>query len=126
MEKTLRLPPDLRGPGWARQWLADLCARWSCEELSFDVTLLVSEVTTNALLHTDGGTVTVTATFEQSMLTVAVTDDHPGDLRPADPTPTAESGRGLHIVQAYAHDWGVHHDGTGKSVWFTLLASARD
>jgi anti-sigma regulatory factor (Ser/Thr protein kinase) len=124
MQETLRLPPDLQSPARARQWLTDLCAFWSCEELAFDAALLVSELTTNALLHTDGGTLVVTASFEQSLLTVVVNDDH-GEPLPAGPSPTTESGRGLPIVQAYAHDWDVRHDETGKSVWFTLLASPR-
>lgn len=80
--------PGPDSPGRARQWLADLCVRWACDELSFDCRLLVSELTTTALLHTDGAVLTVSATFEQSMLTIALTDDFPCDLW-IDPLPLA-------------------------------------
>ena len=42
------------------------------------------------------------------------------------PRPEEATGRGLCIVEVLADSWGVTtHDGSGKTVWFSLAAVAR-
>jgi anti-sigma regulatory factor (Ser/Thr protein kinase) len=79
------------------------------------VEAVLSELATNALVHTH-------ATFEVAVrvgpvLRVEVTDvsEHPPQTRPLDPF--SFGGRGLHIVDAYADRWGFERTSTGKVVW---------
>jgi hypothetical protein len=70
-------------------------------------------------VHTTGD-VAVRLTLD-SRLRIEVTDssDRPPTKRPIHTD--SEIGRGLHLVDQIAHDWG--HDplpGSGKTVWFTL------
>lgn len=119
MGETVRLTPDPRAPSHARHWLTDLCAAWRCETVADDAALLVSELTTNAVLHASTP-IAVSATYTPPFLTVRVTDALPGGLVYPLQEDRAEDGRGLFIVRAVAHDWGVEHEPDGKSVWFSL------
>ncbi len=44
---------------------------------------------------------------------------------PGVPEVLRESGRGLMIVEALSHDWGVSADGSGKQVWFRRPVAAQ-
>lgn len=85
------------------------------------VRLMVSELATNALLYarTDF-TVVVDATEDE--VQVSVTDRGAGTPEVQSPDPEELHGRGLLIVQEFAHDWGVTPAAgrTGKTVWFRL------
>ena len=48
---------------------------------------------------------------------MAVTDSAPGIARMRDPSPDADSGRGLLIVDRLASSWGVDYLARGKRVW---------
>jgi anti-sigma regulatory factor (Ser/Thr protein kinase) len=116
---VLRLPPVPEAATRARHWVSGLCERWSCEPMADDAALLVTELATNAVLHarTD---IVVTATFEPPVLTVTVADTQPSTTPLPLEFDDPEHGRGLHIVQALADDWGVRSETWGKTVWFTL------
>ncbi|WP_419724001.1 ATP-binding protein [Streptomyces pratensis] len=82
--------------------------------------LLVSELVTNALIHTRHGAV-VTATATATALRVGV-QDFAADL-PAPYVPNADDGthgRGLILVRSLADAWGVEARALGKVVWFEL------
>ncbi|MGW8885177.1 ATP-binding protein [Streptomyces sp. NPDC055749] len=82
--------------------------------------LLLSEVVTNALIHTrHGAVVTVTAGPEQ--VRVEVRDFMSGAPKPY--VPNADDGthgRGLVLVRGLADAWGVTAQALGKVVWFEL------
>ncbi|WP_306802597.1 ATP-binding protein [Streptomyces sp. DH8] len=83
--------------------------------------LLVSELVTNALIHTRHGAV-VTATATSARLRVEVQDFASEDL-PAPYVPNADDGthgRGLILVRSLADAWGVEAQVLGKVVWFEL------
>ncbi|MFD1118450.1 ATP-binding protein [Sphaerisporangium aureirubrum] len=88
-----------------------------------DVTLLVSELVTNAVVHSgsrDGGKVTLTIADRRDHVHVEVRDSG-GDAVPrpcADPL--AEGGRGLLLVDIISTCWGVKEDIAGRTVWFAL------
>jgi anti-sigma regulatory factor (Ser/Thr protein kinase) len=121
LSETLWLQPNALAPGRARRWLAEWCVHWGCTDIEDDAALLVSELITNATLHART-TITVSARFEGNQLRVAVADRQPGLLRAALPAGSAESGRGLPVVEALATKWGVHNHRGGKFVWFTLTS----
>lgn len=120
-------PADLSAVAEVRGALRQLMARWdgppgagseSVATLTDVATLLVSELVTNALLHTRGGAqVTVTLT---DRLRVEVRDCSAGCPEPRPPSEDGTSGRGLLLVRSLADDWGVRGAGAGKCVWFEL------
>ncbi|THJ37367.1 ATP-binding protein [Candidatus Frankia alpina] len=115
------LPADPAAPGQARRRLAaDLAGRGVPAEVTETVLLLASELVTNAVLHGHGEPVLEIRTTESTVwVGVRDPDHHPPQARPTD----ADSlgGRGLHLVDALAEDWGaVPVAGDGKTVWFLL------
>ena len=88
-----------------------------------DATLIVSELITNAIVHSGGGHILLTLDVDDGVLRIRVHDGVPG------PRPTArcpededEHGRGLMLVQEIARNrqgaWGVSDNGT--TTWCEL------
>ena len=112
------LPQDLTAPAVARGAVRRLLSRWNLHGVLEPVLLAVSELVTNALRH---GRPPVALRLERSGEGVTV-DVHDGskDL-PAgagEAADSAESGRGLGIVEAVASDTGVRTcPDDGKVIW---------
>ncbi|MEU7101004.1 ATP-binding protein [Streptomyces longwoodensis] len=89
--------------------------------------LLVSELATNALLHS-ATPFRLTVSAAHGVLRCEVTDGGPRAPRVlgAGRPPTVESGRGMFLVEALARRWGCHREGPGKTVWFELGTCACD
>jgi hypothetical protein len=84
-----------------------------------DVLLVACELLSNAHLHTPGAT-RLDIDIDGDQLIVAVTDQ--ATTRPA-PQPwrlDTLHGRGLHIIDCLATDWGVTPIPGGKTVWAAL------
>ncbi|WP_392673449.1 ATP-binding protein [Streptomyces sp. LN785] len=82
--------------------------------------LLLSELVTNALIHTDHGAV-VTVNVTPMTLRVEVRDFVTGLPMPYAPdADDGTHGRGLVLVRALADTWGVTAQALGKVVWFEL------
>jgi anti-sigma regulatory factor (Ser/Thr protein kinase) len=81
--------------------------------------LLVSELVTNAAVHTRG-MICVTVHADARWVRIEVEDEGRGRpvLRPA--TQNQVDGRGLRIVDALATDWGTERRATHKVVWFEI------
>jgi anti-sigma regulatory factor (Ser/Thr protein kinase) len=89
-------------------------------ELRDEVSLMVSELTTNALVHASSG-FDVDVDRSDAALTISVTDR--GDGTPAIQSPSSSEphGRGLRIVEALSDDWGIGSSTeAGKTVWFRM------
>ena len=88
--------------------------------LSDDLALCISELVTNALLHGEGP-VRVVVLCAPPSVTIAVRDR---DRRtPQLVLSSAHSGgRGLRIVDALSHRWGMEFGADGKTIWATLCA----
>ncbi|MEV4944372.1 SpoIIE family protein phosphatase [Streptomyces sp. NPDC053755] len=107
----------------ARQHLRQLLHDWADADQVDSAVLMVSEMVTNVLIHTDGDALLVaevTCDEKTRRLRVEVADSsdelphkrHPGEM--------ASSGRGLVLMEMLAHAWGVDPRGEGKSIWFEL------
>ncbi|MFI8927081.1 SpoIIE family protein phosphatase [Streptomyces sp. NPDC053474] len=107
----------------ARGHLRDLLHDWADTDQVDSAVLLISEMITNVLVHTDGDALLVAEVTGENgtrRLRAEVTDSsddlphkrHPGEL--------ASSGRGLVLMDLLAHRWGVDPRGEGKSIWFEL------
>ena len=93
--------------------------------------LLVSELVTNAVLHSDsrrpGGTVTVLVTEGEDGLRVEVIDEGSVHSVPVVRDDVlATQGRGLLLVQSLAEEWGYSRDSLGTTVWFRLGPRRRE
>ncbi|MGW5867113.1 ATP-binding protein [Streptomyces sp. NPDC055239] len=95
---------------------------------SCDAVLLVSELTTNAVLHTDSVHVLcgLTLTDDERRLRIELHDEGHAPARPTARVagPGEECGRGLFLVQQLADRWGSARStrAKGKFVWAELTA----
>jgi anti-sigma regulatory factor (Ser/Thr protein kinase) len=119
---TLRLPIEERSVAVARGLVRDAVDGQHTAAVE-DAVLMVSELVSNAVRYTEAVLV-VLISVDDRTLRVEVTDDNPDLPRPADPHDHATSGRGLHIVDVLADDWGFTPDGGGKTVWFEIHLDA--
>ncbi|MEV0324508.1 ATP-binding protein [Streptomyces sp. NPDC050658] len=101
----------------ARQFTHDALEYWGLLARVDDVTLCVSEVATNALLHgvPPGRGFQLFLRYDGDVLRVEVHDS--GDGKPQVVEPEGESGRGLLLVAVLADRWGVGERTPGKVVW---------
>jgi anti-sigma regulatory factor (Ser/Thr protein kinase) len=93
-------------------------------DVTATVELLVSELATNCIRHTDSS-FDLTIIQAGGEIRVEATDYDAGRPTMRSPKPTDTSGRGLRIVDALAAAWGVEHRSAhGKTVWFTIAVPA--
>jgi anti-sigma regulatory factor (Ser/Thr protein kinase) len=116
------VPPDLSAVGQVRAAVSRELGEWGLDGDTVDTALLcLSELVTNALIHTRGGA-EVRTLLEDGVLTISVRD---GGREAAlagrsQADPLRAQGRGLQIVDACADRWGSRLDSTGTTVWFLL------
>ncbi|PJE99473.1 hypothetical protein CUT44_04865 [Streptomyces carminius] len=129
----LTAPAIVTTPRVAREAVvAWLRAAGHGDALREDARVLVSEVVTNAVVHTAAPRLTLEAEITDAGVRVRVWDgDQRGIPRPRQrcADDDEESGRGLRLVEALSHTWGVTWTGgvepAGKRVWFELRAAPR-
>jgi anti-sigma regulatory factor (Ser/Thr protein kinase) len=123
------VPHQASGARLARRRLTTALAGLVDREMLADAVAIATELVGNAVRHAaplPGGVVRVAGRgLGGSGLLIRVTDGgSPGgstarpQIRP--PSAVAVDGRGLAIVDALAHRWGVESDGLGHSVWAEL------
>ncbi|WP_371667225.1 SpoIIE family protein phosphatase [Streptomyces sp. NBC_00289] len=101
----------------ARRFTARTLRRWKAGEAADEVLLVVSELVTNALVHTQGP-VRVDLTLRGDRVRVSVSDSSP--RTPAKPVIVdweATGGRGLLLVEAMSESFGSMPVAGGKQVW---------
>jgi anti-sigma regulatory factor (Ser/Thr protein kinase) len=116
---STRLPPHPASTRAARAFVGEHLRSWHLEPAIDDATLLVSELVTNAILHARTPIELVVRKVKASVR-VEVFDEGSGTARPMYPDVEAAAGRGLGLVQAVAHRWGVDEAEVGKTVWFEI------
>lgn len=127
-EDALSYTPVPKSVRLVRQRAARLVGEWGRPQLAGDVTLLVSEAATNAVLHArvPGRLFRVRMALTATRLRVEVSDPRPDVAAVAVSGRGAVSGReggwGLVVVRTVASRWGVvpYGHGIGKTVWFEL------
>ncbi|MEZ7002313.1 SpoIIE family protein phosphatase [Streptomyces sp. AD55] len=101
---------------------------WGADSRSDEIELVADELTTNALVHTEGpADVTLRVlTGAQRRLRVEVEDTSSALPRRRDAGESGVSGRGLLLVDALADAWGMEARGGGKCVWAEFVLAPRD
>ncbi|MDG4858106.1 SpoIIE family protein phosphatase [Streptomyces sp. T-3] len=109
-----------------RQQLRDLLHDWADPEQVDSAVLMVSEMVTNVLVHTDGDALLIAEArgeLGERRLRVEVADASDELPHKRKPGELASSGRGLVLMELLADAWGVDPRGEGKSIWFELYES---
>src|SRR5215210_5535951 len=114
--------PDPTATPAARHFLVETLAGWTVpEEVAETAQLCLSELVTNAVIHS-GTPTRVTVRLDDDRLLVLVQDGgHRGTARRReDHEPEDISGRGLLLVEAMSSAWSAEHSADGTTVWFEL------
>lgn len=122
------LPSAAEAAAMARRRVRDVLKSWCLAHLEDTATLLVSELVTNALLHTYNGGFGLELRLESdaSWLRAEVVDGDPALPQPRTPSRMSEGGFGLMLVEMMADKWGVRETADGKAVWIELAATKAD
>lgn len=124
LEMTLDLPMHADAASRARRALHDVFVAWDIrdDECMYDALLVVSELVGNAFRH-GGLRIRLEASY-RDRLRISVTDGSSVvPLMRNEVDAEEEAGRGMTIVDALTHAWGVEDlpDG-GKRVWAEMPA----
>lgn len=118
---SLALLSDSTAPGRAREALRDIPGLDAIRE---DVSLVVSELVTNAVKHsgaTDGDRITLSVVGDGDRVTIQVQDPARTDLVPQLGNPPSQEGGGLglRLVSQIARRWDTECR-NGRTVWAEL------
>jgi len=117
------LPGDPTSVPAARRAVAAQLRAWGLEPFVDTVSLAVSELVTNAVLHAMGE-VRVTLSLVPEGARLEVADGSSRAPQQRQPTALSGTGRGLQLVDMLATDWGVQSaSGTGKVIWAVFAAA---
>jgi PAS domain S-box-containing protein len=117
-----RLPSHPSSAGEARRMVRRLLREAGRDDLLEPAQLLVSEVVTNALVHS-GTAIDVSMAADDDGVLVEVGDGSKHVPRLRAYAPTASTGRGLALLDQTADAWGVVPGVRGKTVWFQLSSA---
>jgi anti-sigma regulatory factor (Ser/Thr protein kinase) len=110
----------------ARRFTARTLRRWKVDDAADAVLLVVSELVTNALVHTQGP-VRIDLMLRGDRVRVCVSDSSP--RAPAKPVIVdweSTGGRGLMLVEAMSESFGSVPVAGGKQVWSEIVVPPRE
>jgi signal transduction histidine kinase len=109
----------------ARHFATAALVAWNMGALTDDVSLVVTELVTNALRHSlpprpaePAGPIRLRMICQVPYVLCGIQDTAEQNLpRRREPDYIAETGRGLHIVESFSRSWGCVRFTGGKVVW---------
>lgn len=115
----------------ARRFVSDALTGWGCGPLAEDIGLCVSELATNATLHSGSAYLQIELEERAGAVCVAVADAGMGSVDVLAQQPglsdaflddltddgASATGRGMFLVSALATTWGIDELPVGKRVW---------
>ncbi|MER7394350.1 ATP-binding protein [Streptomyces sp. NPDC000151] len=134
-EASLTLPSAPDSVPMARRYVTGVLTEWDDTptgvgraELLDSIRLIVSELATNAVVHTSGRSPTFTVDVHldrHELLRIGVTDDHPRMPRRLPAAVQQDNGRGMVIIRCLAAESGGKitiepTESGGKTVWIAL------
>ncbi|WP_329534636.1 ATP-binding protein [Streptomyces sp. NBC_01450] len=102
---------------------------WALSDDTCDTAVLVvSELVTNAIVHSASARVVCELHDGDDLVRIAVRDEGcaPGEPHPSPQRPDEEHGRGLLLVAAVCRSWGAQDTAPGLLVWADLPRSPAD
>ncbi len=114
--------PEAAAVSEARRFLRGTLHDWEVDEETADTAVLcLSELVTNAVIHSHAGC-SVRVQLDEGVLTVTVRDSGRADAQTVEQLEDSLQvhGRGLQVVEALASRWGYELDLEGTTVWFEL------
>ena len=120
----LTLAPQTASAGLARRWLAEQLSGYEVD-VAETALLLTSEIVTNAVLHARTP-IDLAVQVAPGRVRIEVADRSPVLPMTKHYDTSAETGRGLVLLEALASDWGVEAAPGGKVVWFDVADGSGD
>jgi anti-sigma regulatory factor (Ser/Thr protein kinase) len=125
-----RFDVDPHAPGHARARVREVCQRWGLDaDVREAAEIVITELLTNAVEHATSPSVVEVErhgdAFRMSVRdydTGATGHDVPAAASWQVPPTSSPRGRGLAMVAAVSHDWGVLRHPDGKTVWAEMTA----
>lgn len=117
-DRIIRLPRSMESPAIARQVIRERLSNHVADSAE----LLVGELVTNALVHTDGA-IALRYSIGDARVRVEVSDESSATPYVVRSGPTADRGRGVALVDTLSDRWGsepCHEPPAGKIVWFEI------
>jgi len=114
-------------PAQARRLARARLTGWSvCEDICDTAALVISELVTNAIVHTASSLIVCELHDGDDLVRIAVRDEGcaPGEPHPSPARPEEEHGRGLLLIDGLCHAWGAQEHGLGLLVWAELPRKA--
>jgi anti-sigma regulatory factor (Ser/Thr protein kinase) len=119
-EAAIELRPEPRAPGAARAFVRHRLAELGFPALVEDAALIAVEMVTNAVREAPGGPILLSLRLSAGRPVIEVRDCSPVFPVLQPPDFVAETGRGMHIIDALAEQVGWYRSGHGKVVWAAL------
>lgn len=117
------LPSTTASVPTARRFVESVLLSWGLDDVSWDATMIVSELTSNVALHAGCLAFTVrVASRVDGSVRIEVSDGSMRLPQQRSHSSTSTTGRGLRIIDDLAEEWGVAADAGGKTVWVELRA----
>ncbi|WP_328621161.1 ATP-binding protein [Streptomyces sp. NBC_00354] len=119
LQVQLEVGPDPAEVGRARRWARSRLAGSGIgddEPLAETLILLISELVTNAVVHT-GCPAVLRMLFGEPGVRVEVADASSRGPARRQAAGDDTGGRGLELVDGLADRWGWQHEGAGKRIW---------
>jgi anti-sigma regulatory factor (Ser/Thr protein kinase) len=113
---SLRLPGEPEAARFARVFARGACLRWQFQAVQDSAVLVVSELVTNAVAHTESRDVRLRLELQPDRLLIEVEDTDSRLPAKRDGLQDATSGRGLVLVDALCAQWDSRATSTGKVV----------
>lgn len=112
-------PPEPESVGRARAFVTGLLESAGHATAIDVVTLLVSEIATNAVRHARSS-FALTTLVNGSTIRIEVADGADAVPTVREPDELAVGGRGMMLVELLSERWGVEDRVEGKVVWFEI------
>lgn len=114
------LPPKRSAAGAARDFVKTTLGDWGRPDLVDDAALITAELFSNALRHAPSRQYVLVIDWNEGKPRIEMWDS--SERLPEKQTlgVEAETGRGLHLVEALSSSWGSRRAASGKCVWAVL------
>jgi anti-sigma regulatory factor (Ser/Thr protein kinase) len=121
----MRFPADVLHVASARHFAVHVADEFGATVDRDDLALIVGELAANAAEHQTGEAELVIRVHPDGGVDVEVTDQSPDIPAAMERAPSGSASyRGLAVVSAISHSWGVVPEGSGKRVWARLAPPA--